>query len=118
MSGVKGRSGRKGSYGYQLSKALRKIDIRLPELIDKLIERAMDGDREALVYLVDRRLGKPVQQTDMNLQGGEQLTAGLVTQLFTMLAARKRELEQGPESAYPLIESTGGDNGREEETEA
>ena len=93
MSGVKGRSGRKGSYAKQLSKALGVIDRELPNLIEKLIDRATNGDREALIYLIDRRLGKPVQQTDMNLQGGEELTAGLVAQLFAMLAAKRKELD-------------------------
>jgi len=106
MSGVKGRSGRKGSYAKQVSKALGIIDRELPSLIEKLIDKAEKGDREALIYLIDRRLGKPTQQTDIDISGGEELTAGLVTQLFAMLAARKKELEQ-QQGPVIQIEKTG-----------
>jgi len=93
MSGVKGRSGRKGSYAKQLSKALGIIDRELPNIIEKLLEKANNGDREALIYLIDRRLGKPQQSTDINLLGGETLTASLVANLFTMMAQKRKELE-------------------------
>mgnify|MGYP003145177599 CR=1 FL=1 len=91
MSGVKGRSGRKGSKAKQVSKALNQIDMAMPSLIWKLIERAQNGDREALIYLIDRRLGKPTQAIDV--EGGEKLGTGLVVELFKLLAEKKRELD-------------------------
>jgi len=93
--------------------AMEIIDQELPAIVLQLVEKAKEGDREALIYLIDRRLGKPKQATELEVSGGEELTAGLVTQLFTILAAKRKELDT------PLqIERTGGDNGHREETGA
>ena len=90
-----GVSGRKPLPVTIVKRALAQIDKNLPGIVLALITMALGGDREAAIYLIDRRLGKPVQQTALALSGGEELTAGLVTQLFTMLAAKRKELE-GP----------------------
>ena len=98
MAGVKGRSDRKGSYAKQLSKALGIVDKELPTLIERLIERAKDGDREALIYLIDRRLGKP--KAPVELGGGEELGVGLVTRIYQLMAAREREIGTGRKLLY------------------
>lgn len=59
MSGKKGRSGRHKSLGTIMNEALEKIDQSFPELIDKLIEKALEGNQEAIQYALDRRIGKP-----------------------------------------------------------
>lgn len=89
MSGVKGRSGRKGSYAKQLSKALGLIDRDLPLLIEKLLERGLNGDREALIYLIDRRLGKP--KAPLDIEGGEKLGFDAVA-LFSLLVQQQKQL--------------------------
>ena len=77
-----------------MNEAMAIIDQELPAIVLQLVEKAKEGDRDALIYLIDRRLGKPKQATELEVSGGEELSAGLVTQLFTLLAARRKELEQ------------------------
>ena len=93
MAGRKGRSGRKKAISALVNEALERVDERIPELFNKLIEKGLQGDRECLIYLIDRRLGKP--KASMELEGGEELGAGLVVKLFQILAEKKRELESG-----------------------
>ena len=71
MAGRKGRSGRKRSISALVNKALEQVDQRIPELFNKLIEKGVQGDRECLIYLIDRRLGKPKQSTDVDLSGAD-----------------------------------------------
>ena len=41
------------------------IDARLPELLKSLMDKAIkDGDRQAIIYLLDRRLGKIPDRSD------------------------------------------------------
>ena len=42
-----------------------KLAERLPELVEKAIEMALDGDRALLAYCIDRVLGKAVQPIDV-----------------------------------------------------
>jgi len=94
--------GRPKSLTTQMNEAMAVIDQELPAIVRQLVEKAKEGDREALIYLIDRRLGKPKQATELEVSGGEELTAGLVTQLFTILAAKRKELDN------PIqIENTG-----------
>ena len=72
-----------------MNEALDLVDQNLPDLFQKLIDRALEGDREAQIYLIDRRLGKP--KTDIDLTGGDQLGTGLVTELFKLLAQKRQE---------------------------
>lgn len=92
------RGGRPKTFTTQINEAMAIIDQELPAIIKQLVEKAKEGDREALIYLIDRRLGKPKQATELELSGGEELTAGLVSQLFTILAAKRKEL------AGPIVE--------------
>lgn len=45
------------------------VDSRLPDIIQALIKKAVEGDREAQIYLIDRRLGRPKQETDLRVKG-------------------------------------------------
>ena len=105
MAGVKGRSGRRRKVRNILKYFNDQVDLNSAKLIDVTIEKALEGDREMIIYCWDRRLGKPKQSTDIDITGGEELTAGLVAQLFTMLATRRKELdsvkliEEGKEDA-------------------
>ena len=93
MSGVKGRSGRKKCITNVMKYLEETIDSNWYELVEALVTKAKDGDREALFYCFDRRLGKP--KIDI-VSDGEQLGAGIVTQLFTLLANKQRELRDKP----------------------
>ena len=95
MSGVKGRSGRKGSKAQQLSNALSLVDKRMPEIIFALLDKALTPpyDRDALVYLIDRRFGKPSQQTDIAITGGEDISAMFAMNLFKALREERARVE-------------------------
>ena len=101
--GKKGRSGRKKNPAGIMKFLFERIEDNAYELAEAIVQKAIAGDIESLKYCYDRVGGKPVQQTDMNLSGGEELTAGLVTQLFTMLAAKRKELE-GPVKVIQIEE--------------
>ena len=68
MSGKPGRSGRRKAMGKQIDEAIAHLDIELVELIDKLVSKAKEGDREALIYLIDRRMGRPHQSQDLRIK--------------------------------------------------
>jgi len=76
----------------------------LPLYFLKLSRMAMEGDREALFYLIDRHLGKAKQQTE--LLGGEQLGENLVAQLFMRLEAKQRELREAHAAQKQLAEGS------------
>ena len=69
MSGVKGKSGRKPGIKNITQYLYKEIDNNWQELVDALLEKATNGDREALFYCFDRRIGKvktdiyPVNET-------------------------------------------------------
>ena len=69
MSGIKGKSGRKKVISTIVSEAIDAVRQDLPLLFVKLKERALDGDREAAIYLIDRVLGKPKVQAEIESKG-------------------------------------------------
>lgn len=97
MSGVKGKSGRKKSLKTIMNEALELIDQAFPEIIGVLIRKALEGDREASEYLLNRRIGKPSFQGQVDIQGGEQLGVETLKALVEGMARRKIELESKPE---------------------
>ena len=95
MPGVKGRSGRKKVVSTLVNEALKRVDENLPNIFQALIDRAKNGDREAQIYLIDRRLGKPKQQIDADFKGAVGLmTATEYRVLLEGVAQRKIELER------------------------
>ena len=98
MSGVKGKSGRRKSTPTSAN-ARRRIQQLLPYAIEA-IEETVTGkntDRlryEAAVEVKNSALGKPKQETDVNVEGLEVLGQGAVTQLFDLLQERNRELRE------------------------
>jgi len=131
MAGVAGRSGRKKKPSTLVNEALDRVDQHLPELFQSLIDRATQGDREAAIYLIDRRLGKPKQHTDIT-SDDKQLGTGIITELMTLLGNKYqeyvgsyKELPQALSSnsrgltedvgSLPLIEEGHNANGTSEE---
>ena len=109
MAGVVGRSGRKRKVRNIQKYFNDAIDLNSPRLIDITVQKALEGDREMIIYCWDRRLGKPQQSTNLDISGGEALTASLVANLFAMLAAKKKEMELEQQKAIQ-IEKTGEDS--------
>lgn len=103
MTGKKGKSGRRKAPGTIVKEAYDIVDSKLPDLFEALIKKAEQGDREALIYLIDRRLGKPTQQTSLEIEGVEKLGQGTIVTLFQLLAQERARLQ----SQYQLPE---GDN--------
>lgn len=69
MSGVKGRSGPRKQQSTLVNEALARIDQRLPDIFESLIKKAVEGDKDAAIYLIDRRLGRPHQSIDQRVKG-------------------------------------------------
>jgi len=106
MAGIKGKSGRKRNIRNIQEYYNRQFDMRSTMLIEKLLERALEGDREALIYAFDRRIGKPKQQLDIDPASGEMLGRAF---FYGLSAWIQEQREQG---RAPL-QIKGGDNGQE-----
>ena len=94
MSGVKGKSGRKRNIANIQKYYNEQFDLRAPQVIERLLDEAINGKAEALIYSIDRRLGKPKITTDLNLDTGD-LGKGLLLAAMTKFIEAKREYEQG-----------------------
>ena len=90
--GIKGRSGRKKALTTIMKEAMDFHREKLPGYFAQLAKMADDGDREALIYLINQLIGKPKIAVDIS--GGQKLGEGMV--LGIIRAVREnRELEQG-----------------------
>ena len=89
MAGKKGRSGRKKSLSTIMRQVMENDAQNLPNYFQKLSDLALKGDREALMYLLDRHLGKPKATMEVE---GEMLGAGTVMQIFKLVSERQRQL--------------------------
>jgi len=115
-----GKAGRKPLPSTLVNRALAIVDKRIPEIFEALIQKAIEGDREAQIYLIDRRLGKPKQQTDIDITGQE-LGAGLLLAVLQAVSAERRRLtgvkliEGGKDAIQRQIEGQGSSQGANEE---
>ena len=107
----KGRCGRKKSPRDVMRYLTEQIDSNWGVLVERLIEQAKNGDREALLYCFDRRLGKPKATTE--IEGGEALGAGMVLQILAVIAEQRRLSE--PLESRGLLEE--GDTNAIEQSE-
>lgn len=103
MSGKRGRSGRPRKPSTLVNEGLERVDQRLPELFEKLIDRALEGDKDCLIYLIDRRLGRPHQSIDQRIKGQVELTADAY--LAALRQVRAEIAETG------VLQITGGEDG-------
>lgn len=94
MAGVKGKSGRKKDISKVVSEAISRIDDNLPSLFDKLISLAKNGDREALFYCIDRRLGKAKQTQDINIEAKVGLSTEQRAYYIEQMSKMKQEVKQ------------------------
>ncbi len=98
MSGVKGRSGPRRK-SKNRADAHRSIVNMLPSAVICINETILKENRdrlsfEAAVYTIDQALGKAKQRTEIDVQGVDKLGAGVVTQLFKLLAEERKKLIQ------------------------
>lgn len=93
-----------------LIKEAKENDVKnLPRYFERLSELALSGDREALVYLVDRHLGKNKQSIEVDT--GDNITFNAVA-LFTLLIDQQKRLNE------PIIEIEEVDNGQDSNSQA
>lgn len=91
MAGVKGRSGRKKTLGTLMDAAMGRIDQNLEFIFQQLIDKAMAGDKEAAIYLIDRRMGRPHQSIDQRIKGEINITADQIVAAID--GARREQIE-------------------------
>ena len=66
----KNKGGRPPKLKNQIERAMKTLDAHLPDLIARLIDLAYTkGDRDALIYLIDRKMGRPASQVNANIKG-------------------------------------------------
>ena len=99
MSGVKGRSGRKRK-SKNRTNAMISLTNMLPKALEVIEATATGENKDRLKYeaaceIKDSVMGKPRQQTDLDIKGGQEIGSGVVLNLLTILQEKKRELEQG-----------------------
>lgn len=97
MSGVKGKSGRK-RVSKNREDAMRSLTNKLPMAIDVLTETADGSNKDRLRYeaaieIKDSVMGKPKQQSEVELKGGEGIGVNTLKLLIEGMAQRRLELE-------------------------
>jgi len=97
-----GKAGRKPKPSTLVNRALALVDKNLPDIFKALIDKALDGDREAQIYLIDRRIGKPKAITE--IETGEGLSK------IAFAIAVKAIIEADKEVSAPLRLIEGEDN--------
>lgn len=97
-----GKAGRPPKISTMVSRALLQVDRNLPAIFNSLIQLAIDGDREAQIYLIDRRLGKP--KTTLDIPDADKLGTGMVVELMKVLIDQRRKLTEGDYDAKRLTE--------------
>lgn len=96
MSGVKGKSGRKPK-SINRTKAMQILTNKLPMAIDVIIFTAegTNKDRmryEAAIEIKDSVVGKPHQQTGIDITGGQELGVVMVDRIHQLVEMRQRQL--------------------------
>jgi len=93
--GYREGAGRKPSVKTQAKRWEEANPGAYDELMQSLYEKALEGDRESAVYVIDRLKGKPRQQTDINIDGGESVGSKTLLDLFTLMSEERRRLQTG-----------------------
>lgn len=99
MSGRKGRSGRKKVPSTIVNEILENDAQQLPAYFRKLGELALQGDKDVLIYLIDRHLGRPKQATDIKMESQVLIASAdalekVYQRLFTPIG-KVKELKEG-----------------------
>lgn len=68
MSGQKGRSGRRPQWESLAAGSMQLIERNLSGIFQVLIDKALAGNAECAIYLVDRKMGRPRQEIDARIR--------------------------------------------------
>ena len=90
-------SGPQASPATLIKQAKEEDAKNLPKYFKILSQKALNGDRDCLFYMVDRQLGKAKQQTDIDLKGGESLGIAMVNRIHELVDQRRLDAIQRPE---------------------
>ena len=74
-----------------VKRVIKEDSKNLPAYFRKLSELALNGDREALLYLINRHLGKPKEIVEV--PGLESFGAKTVLQLWDLVEERRAQLD-------------------------
>ena len=107
-----GKKGRPKKIKSQVKDWIKDHPFAVSELMEALYDAGIKGDTESAQYVIDRIKGKPKQQTVVELEGADQLSAGFVLHLFAMLKTRNSELDEPL-----LIGGKDGEEGSSQDTE-
>ena len=95
QKGNKFGKGRPKSKRRQVADWVKEHPYAVAELYQTLYEKGIKGDRESAMYIIDRIKGKPMQQTKVELEGGEMLGAGVVIELLKIVREEQMKLLSG-----------------------
>jgi hypothetical protein len=93
-----------------MAEAIDGVDQRLPEIFQILIEKALAGDKECAIYLVDRVLGRPRLSIEANTKIEVELDPSRLLQALREREAMEAEYLLCPESSntqLAAIDSSG-----------
>jgi len=90
----------------------------LPAYFAKLSERALNGDKECLIYLIDRHLGKAKQTVDSNIKASRVYSAEELRLMAGPMIDESRLLAEweGEENVQVQREAEGIQQGKDEES--
>ena len=108
MSGKAGRSGRKKGSGVCRADALHRMTLLAPLAVDTIQETIEGANKDRLKYeaaieVYNHNFGKAKQSTDLDIKGGRELGAGVVIELFKLIAQKRAELESAEYKQIPII---------------
>ena len=65
-----------------VKEAIDNLSGDIPQLFESLKKLALNGDREAQIYLIDRVLGKPTQHSRLDIEGELDLAPQIMRSLL------------------------------------
>ena len=91
---------------------LRQVSFEVDRRANRIeIKKAVEeGDREAQMYLIDRRLGKPKQQAELEVSG--EVSVETLVRLLGMI--QQRRITGGTDAIQRQIEGQGSSQGTNE----
>ena len=99
----------------QIKRFIEQYPGAVEELMIRLYQMGLKGDREACIYMVDRFEGKPRAATDINISGLETLGTATVREIFRIARGEVLELKEGEIALQGQGESQGVSEGETEE---
>ena len=99
--GARVGAGRKKVPSTLVKEALQRLDTDTPAIFQKLTEMALAGDVKAAIYLIDRRLGKPIQAVDVDA-GLTKKTEQYLAELVKLRGKKQMALKGEAKAPVPI----------------